>query len=199
MLFSRKDGASSIAQVVTKDDVMKARGSSRVSQAIIGTILIGSISVILMFLPSLHLGPLGGSPAGAIGQSQQTADAQANMSADANGTATTNAGGSTPRATTTPTHLPRPVVPTATVNRQIGAQVDLHGNIVAVDTLHNTFTFQELGGPLDTITVNGSTRYTGAASSLATLTPGRAAEISGMWLPAGGLLASLVDEASNNG
>ncbi len=175
---------------------MRTRGGSRVAQAITGTILIGGISALLMFLPSLHLGPLGGTPTATTGQSQRTADAQAIVGADANATATT---GDVSPAQPTATPTPRPRLPTPTVNRQTGAQADLHGHIVSVDTSGNSFTFQELGGPLDTITVNAATRFTGAASSLATLTPGREAEITGTWQAGATLLASLVDEASDNG
>lgn len=177
---------------------MRARGSSRVGQAITGTILIAGISALVMLLPSLHLGPLGGPPAGATGQSQRTADARANLSTDATATTAASASGvgAVRRA---PTPTTRPQLPTPTVNQQIGQAADLHGQIVTVDTANSSFTYREFGGTLDTIHVDGSTRYTGAATSLATLTPGRGAEITGTWQSAAYLLASLVNEASDGG
>src|SRR5215469_8882515 len=166
---------------------MKRWASSRVALAALGAILVGGITATWIVLPSLHLGPLSGAPAGSI---------PAHPGATSGPRATASGGGSS-LATATPRAGSN--VPTATPSGQSGQPVDLHGNIVQVNTASSSFTYQELGGPLDTIYVNGSSSYTGSASSLSTLTPGWAAEVVGVRQSATTCLASLINEASNTG
>jgi len=176
---------------------MKRWARSRVVQASIGAILIGGITATVVVLPSLHQWLLGGSPAGST--SQQTTQARSTAQTSANGGPNTPSSSSRGSSQATPTTRAGPNVPTATPSGQSGQPVDLHGNIVQVNTAGSYFTYQELGGPLDTIYVNGSSSYTGSASSLSTLTPGWAAEVVGVRQSATTCLALLINEASNTG
>lgn len=177
---------------------MKMWTTSRVTQAVIGASLAVGISATLIILPSLHLGLPSGSRSDSTNQTQQTTTAQSTATPDAHVNSNVpSSGGGSPRATATPRSVLN--APTATPRGQTGQSVDLHGTIGQVDTAGSKFTYQELGGPLDTIYVDGNTHYSGSASSLSTLTTGRAAEVTGVRQSATTCLASLVNEASDNG
>lgn len=172
---------------------MRMWTNNRVAQSITGAIIVAGIGAALMLLPALRLGPLSGWLAGDSSQSRHANAPQSTARQDASGAATVSAGGAGSSSATAT------VAPTAVPGGQGGQPVDLHGHIVAVSTADGYFTFQELGGPLDTMSVNGNTRFSGSASSLATLTPGRAAEVTAVRQSAGTWLAVLVNEADNNG
>jgi hypothetical protein len=174
---------------------MKRWARSRVALAIMGAILAGGIAATWILLPSLHLGLLSSAPAGSTNLQTTQAHPTAPPSAGSGPTTPSSGGGS---SQATPTPRSRPTAPTATPSSQGGQPVDLHGHIVQVNTAGSYFTFQELSGSLDTIYVNGNSRFTGSAGSLATLTPGRAAEVTGVRQSATTCLASLINEASNN-
>jgi len=171
---------------------MKMWVRTRVAHAILGALLVGGITVTLIVWPSLQLGLRTGAPTGSTSQSQQATQAHSNAQTDAQGgTNTPSSGGGSPPA-------PAPATPSGQRGPS-GQPVDLHGNLVQVNTAGSYFTYQELGGPLDTIYVTATSRYTGSASSLSTLTPGRAAEVVGVRQSATTCVATLVDEASDNG
>jgi hypothetical protein len=172
---------------------MRMWTNNRVAQSITGAIIVTGISAALMLLPALHLGPLSGWLAGDASRSRHANPPQSTARQDASGAATLPAGGAGSSSETAT------AAPTAAPGGQSGQPVDLHGHIAAVSTAGGYFTFQELGGPLDTISVNGSTRFSGSASSLATLTTGRAAEVTAVRQSAEAWLAVLVNEADNNG
>lgn len=159
---------------------------SRVALAVIGLLLVGGVSAAIAMLTTPH--PL---PATLNAVSQRA------TATGAAGAATTATPPSQPAATdttgsvaTTPT-TPRPTpLPTATFFP--GQNVDVSGQVESVNTIANTFVLATRGSQF-TITVNGSTAWSGSAHQVSDIKSGWVAEVHGTVQPGGSLLATEVN------
>lgn len=162
---------------------------SRVGLAVIGLLLVGGVSAAIAILTTPH--PLPAS-LNAVAQRATATHAVGVTSAAATATAAaqpaaTDTTGAV--ATTPPTPRPTPL-PTATFFP--GQSVGVVGQVESVNASASSFVLATRGSQL-TITVNGSTSWSGTAKKVSDIFPGWVAEVHGTVQPDGSILATEVN------
>lgn len=161
---------------------------SRVVQAIVGALLVGSLGATWAALPYLPFGMSNAPLSATTSQGQDAPQDQPDGSADVTPQAT-------PQAIASPSVTARRA-PTAT-RQPSGQSIDLHGSIRSVDTSAQSFTLS-VGGTLETITVNSRTTYEGSAQQFSDLREGWKAEVSCTQVAATTYLATHVHAEIDN-